>query len=218
MVVYYTAGMMHMMKKRLLRPGARPSAGGFTLLETLIATTILAILLMVSMPSFTTFYSNQRLIGAAEQVYNHLQQARTESVTRGQTVYVNFSAAGTTTWTYGMSSITSSCDLTKTAATDTGACVMVVNDGDSTVHGVSGGTDTDDLVLYRFASTDYTGVSMSVTGGPEFTFTALRGMASAAGQVLLTGDNGNRLRVDVSLLGRVKLCSPSSSVQGYPAC
>ncbi len=191
---------------------------GFTLLETLIATAIIALLLMVSMPSFTTFYSNQRLIGAAEQVYSHLQQARTESVTRGQTVYVNFSANGTTTWVYGMSSITSSCDLTKTAATEASACVIVVNDGDATVHGVNGGSDTGDLVLYRFPGTDYDGVSMSVSGVTQFTFSALRGMAAAAGQVLLTGDNGNQLRVDVSLLGRVKLCSPSSSVQGYPSC
>lgn len=204
--------------KRPERQCTRRVSSGFTLLETLIATAIIAILLMVSMPSFTTFYSNQRLIGAAEQVYNHLQQARTESVTRGQTVYVNFSANGTTTWVYGMSSITSSCDLTKTAATEASACVIVVNDGDATVHGVNGGSDTDDLVLYRFPSTDYDGVSMSVSGVSQFTFSALRGMAAAAGQVLLTGDNGNQLRVDVSLLGRVKLCSPSSSVQGYPAC
>ncbi len=204
--------------KRPKRPCTRKVTSGFTLLETLIATAIVAILLMVSMPSFTTFYSNQRLIGAAEQVYNHLQQARTESVTRGQTVYVNFSANGTTTWVYGMSSITSSCDLTKTAATEASACVIVVNDGDATVHGVNGGSDTDDLVLYRFPSTDYDGVSMSVSGVSQFTFSALRGMAAAAGQVLLTGDNGNQLRVDVSLLGRVKLCSPSSSVQGYPSC
>ena len=207
-----------MTTKRYVRRGKWLANSGFTLLETLIATTIVAILLMVSMPSFTTFYSNQRLIGAAEQVFNHLQQARTESVTRGQTVYVNFSASGTTTWTYGMSSITSSCDLTKTAATDTGACVIVVNDGDATVHGVNGGSDTGDLVLYRFASTDYDGVSMSVSGVTQFAFSALRGMAAAAGQVLLTGDNGNQLRVDVSLLGRVKLCSPSGSVQGYPTC
>ena len=207
-----------MMTKRPVRSGAGFAISGFTLLETLIVTAIIGILLMVSVPSFTTFYSNQRLIGAAEQVYNHLQLARTESVARGQTVYVNFSANGSTTWTYGMSSITSSCDLTKTAATDTGACVMVVNDGDATVHGIGGATDTGDLVLNHFAGTDYEGVSISVTGVTQFTFTALRGMAAAAGQVLLTADNGNQLRVDVSLLGRVKLCSPSGTVEGYPAC
>lgn len=200
-------------------PGA--AASGFTLMESLIAMAIVGILLTVAMPGFSTFSANQRLIGAAEQVYNHLQQARTESVGRGQTVYVNFSADGSTTWTYGMSTVTSSCDLTKTAATDTGACRMVVSDGDASLDTGSGATDTGDLVLYRFASTDYAGVSLGTaafsSGTTQIVYSSLRG-TSTSGQINLTGANGNRLRVEVSLLGRAKLCSPSGSIEGYPAC
>lgn len=190
---------------------------GFTLLEVLIALAIMGILVAVAMPSFSTFYSNQRLIGAAEQVYNHLQQARTESVGRNVPVYVNFSASGTTTWTYGMSSVTSGCDLTQTAATGTAACVMLVDDGDGTL----AASDTGDLILNRFASTDYPGVSMAIadfsSGTNQFVYSATRG-TSSSGKVNLTGDNGNQLRVEMSLLGRPKLCTPDNSVEGYGTC
>lgn len=211
------------MKNLGIKRAYSTGSGGFTLLEVLIAMTILVIISAVAVPSFRTFYSNQRLIGAAEQVYNHLQQARTESVTRNTTVYVNFSADGTTTWTYGMSSITSGCDLTQTAATGTSACVMVVNDGDTTVHGIGGATDTDDLVLNRFVSTDYTGVSLSLANmlptstSTQFVFSPQRGLATSYGQVNLSG-NGKSMRVEVSMLGRAKLCSPSGSIKGYPSC
>jgi len=207
--------------KRLTSRNTGATASGFTLMESLVAMAIVGILLTVAMPSFSTFYSNQRLIGAAEQVYNLLQQARTESVGRGQTVYMNFSADGSTTWTYGMSHVTSACDLTKTVATDTGACRMVVSDGDAAFDTGSGATDTGDLVLYRFASTDYIGVSLSTaafsSGTTQIVYSSLRG-TSTSGQINLTGANGNLLRVEVSLLGRAKLCSPDGSLEAYPTC
>jgi type IV fimbrial biogenesis protein FimT len=220
-VVYYTAGMIPMTTKCIPPriPGA--AASGFTLMESLIAMAILGILLTVAMPGFSTYSANQRLIGAAEQVYNHLQQARTESIGRGQTVYMNFSTDGTTTWTYGMSNVTSSCDLTKTAATDTGACRMVVSDGDASLDTGDGATDTGDLVLYRFASTDYSGVSMSIanfsSGTSQIVYNSLRG-TSTSGRINLVGANGKQLRVGVNLLGRVKLCSPDGSTGGYGTC
>lgn len=200
--------------------GSRPGKG-FTLLEVLIAMAILGILAVVAVPSFGTFTANQHLVGAAEQVYGHLQQARLEAVTRNATVYVNFSADGTTTWTYGMTHVTSSCDLTKTAATNASACVMVVSDGDSTLDVGLGATDTGDLVLNRFVSTDYVDVKMAISafssGSNQFVFSPLRG-SSTSGTVTLTSSKNTKLQVQVSLLGRVKLCTPDNTMRGYPAC
>lgn len=188
MVVYYTTEMIEMTDKFAVRPVCHHHSGGFTLLEALIALAIMGILVAVALPGFGTFYSSQRLIGAAEQVFSHLQQARTESVSRNLTVYVNFSADATTTWTYGMSSVTSGCDLTKTAAADAGACVMVVSDGDATLDAGLGATDTGDLVLYRYVSTDYTGVSMELadfsSGSNQFVFSPLRGTSTSARSIL----------------------------------
>jgi type IV fimbrial biogenesis protein FimT len=200
-------------------PSGRRSAG-FTLLEVLVALAILGILVGVAMPSFSSFTANQHLVGAAEQVYGHLQQARLEAVSRNTAVRVNFSATGTTTWTYGMSHVTNNCDLTKTVATGASACVMVVSDGDATLDVGAGATDTGDLVLYRFPSTAFTDVKMAISSfssGTQIVFSPLRG-SSTSGIVTLTSAKGAILRVEMSLLGRAKLCTPDASMQGYPAC
>jgi type IV fimbrial biogenesis protein FimT len=195
---------------------------GFTLLEVLIAVCILGLLAAVAVPSMSSSTANQHLIGAAEQVYGHLQQARVEAVSRNATVYVNFSANGTTAWTYGTSHVTSSCDLTKTTATATGACVMVVSDGDATLDAGLGATDTGDLVLNRFVSTDYVDVKMAISSfvpsaSTQIVFTPPRG-ASTSGIVTLTSAKATKLQVQVSILGRAKICTPDATMQGYPAC
>lgn len=194
---------------------------GFTLLELLIAMTILAIIISVAVPGMSGMAANQRLIGAAEQVWSHLQQARSEAVARNTQVFVNFSANGSTTWVYGMSSVNSLCDLTVTTANGANSCRMVVSDGDASLDPGTGAVDADDLVLMRYAGTDFDGVSMGIanfsSGTTQFVFDPLRG-TSTSGQVNLTGSNGNQLRVTVSLLGRVTLCTPDGSMGAYQDC
>lgn len=195
-------------------------ARGVSLMEMLVVMAIIGILVKVAMPGMENFVADQRLVGAAEQLYGHLQQAKSEAISRNKTVYFNFSASGTTTWTYGMSTYTTSCDLTKTAATDTGACVMVVDDGDGTIDNGSGSTDTGDLVLYRFASTDFTGVKMtlsSFSSGTQITYNSLRG-TSTSGKITLESAKGSKLQVEISLLGHPKICAPDSTMRAYPAC
>lgn len=194
---------------------------GFTLLEMLIAMAILAIIVSVGVPSLSGFSANQRLIGAAEQVYSHLQQARSEAVSRNSLVYVNFAVDGTASWEYGMSSVNSLCDLTITAANGVNACRMVVSDGDASLDPGTGAVDAGDLVLMRYTDADYPGVSMNIasfsTGNTQLVFDPVRG-TSTSGQVNLTGTNGNLLRVAVNLLGRVTLCTPDGNIDRYQDC
>lgn len=194
---------------------------GFTLLEMLIAMAILAIIISVGVPSLSGFSANQRLIGAAEQVYSHLQQARSEAVSRNTLVYVNFAVDGTASWEYGMSSVNSLCDLTITTANGVNSCRMVVSDGDASLDPGTGAVDADDLVLMRYTDADHAGVIMDIanfsTGSTQFIFDPTRG-TSTSGQVNLTGSNGNQLRVAVNLLGRVSLCTPDGSVERYQDC
>ena len=194
---------------------------GFTLLEMLIAMAILAIIISVGVPSLSGFSANQRLIGAAEQVYSHLQQARSEAVSRNTLVYVNFAVDGTASWEYGMSSVNSLCDLTITTANGVNSCRMVVSDGDASLDPGTGAVDADDLVLMRYTDADHAGVIMDIanfsTGSTQFIFDPTRG-TSTSGQVNLTGSNGNQLRVAVNLLGRVSLCTPDGSMERYQDC
>lgn len=194
---------------------------GFTLLEMLIAMAILAIIISVGMPSLSGFSANQRLIGAAEQMYSHLQQARSEAVSRNTMVYVNFAVDGTASWEYGMSSVNSLCDLTITTASGVNSCRMVVSDGDATLDPGTGAVDTGDLILMRYTDVDYPGVIMNIagfsTGTTQFIFDPARG-TSTSGQVNLTGANGNQLRVAVNLLGRVAVCTPDGIIDRYQDC
>ena len=162
------------------------------------------------------------MIGATEQVYGHIQQARSESIARSDDVHVNFSASGSTTWSYGIGLGAGDCTVSITNPVTPNACVLVVDDGDAdnAVHGVDGSLDTGDLVLMRFTSDDHQDIKMTVTmndGGSAIAFNRLRGTAEIS-RVQLESDDGKQLRIDVGLLGQVKICSPGSDVAGYGAC
>lgn len=188
---------------------------GVSLLEILIAMGILGIIVSVAIPSMSEFGAGQRLVGAAEQIHGHLQQARSESVSRSVPVFVKFSGDGSATWTYGMS-LTTGCTLTATDPTAAGSCYITVSDGDSTYDGVDGATDTGDRVLMRFLGSDFDDVEMATTS-TEFRFDPIRGTANTA-SINLESSNGRLLRVSVSVLGRISICSPDGSVDSYEAC
>jgi type IV fimbrial biogenesis protein FimT len=184
---------------------------GLTLLELMISLAIVGIIVSVSVPGYSGFRETQRLTGAAENLYGFLQQARSESLARNVPVFVNFAADGSETWMYGMSSVASACDISiKTPATS-GACVLVIDNG-------NGVTDAADFVLMRVSNEDSPGVSMTVSnfssGMSQIQFNPVRGMASS-GQIDLHTENGSRLRVKISLLGRVSICAPDASVARY---
>jgi len=192
------------------QPGGNKNAG-LTMLELMITLAILSIILSLSVPGFSGFRETQQLIGAAEQLYAHLQQARSESITRNVPGYVNFDSDGSETWTYGVSSVNSLCDVSATSPASTGACILVIDDG-------NGVTDVADFILIRSTSDSFGDVSMAVSNFSSATtqirFDPMRGMASS-GQIDLQGSNDGHLRIKVSLLGRVSLCSPDGSVAKY---
>ncbi len=192
-------------------------AAGFTLIELLIAIMVLSILIALAAPSMSSFFDSKRLIAAAEQIYSHVQQARTESLSRSTTMSLNFSADGSATWQYGLSHRTG-CDLTQTAPGGANACVIVIDDGDGSLSSVNDETDADDLVLMRFTSADHTDVSMSIvnfgSGTTEIGFDPNRA-TTTRGDIRLVSGEGKKLTVRVGLLGQVRICSPDGSVPGY---
>ena len=194
---------------------------GVTLLELMIATAILAIVITVALPSFSDIGDTQRVTGTTEQIYNHIQQVRSEAVSGNTTAFINFAVDGTASWEYGFSTVNSLCDLTATTPTAANACVIVVDDGDGTIDPGDGSVDSDDLLLQRFTSNDWTDVKVSIasfsSGNTQISFDPVRG-TSTSGIINLQSGNGKDMRINVSLLGRPTICSPGGEVTGYRAC
>ncbi|PKG82131.1 hypothetical protein CXF85_14630 [Colwellia sp. 75C3] len=197
----------------------RAFAKGFTLLELLISIAILSILLSIGLPSFLDTFDEKRIVGASEQVYGHLQQARIESIARSTNVTMSFSASGSEQWLYGFSQGTAGCDLSQINPIAVNACTVVVNDGDDIIHG-DNGTDMDDLILMRFAGSDFNNVRMNIdnftspNSNSQITFDPMRGL-SDSGEISLISNNGNKLKIKISRLGMIRMCSPDDSIVGY---
>ena len=67
---------------------------GFTLIELMVALAIVALLLLLGMPSFTTFLRNSEIRSTSESLINGLRAATTEAANRNQRV--TFELANTT--------------------------------------------------------------------------------------------------------------------------
>lgn len=201
------------------------SQAGVTLLELMISTLILGIIITVAMPSFSGMGDTQRLIGATEQIYNHIQQTRSESVAKNSAAYIKFAVDGTASWEYGFSTVSGTCSLTVTVPTTANACVIVVDDGDGLVDPGDGSVDNEDLVLMRFTDTEWGDVKLAInafsSGTAQIDFNPVRG-TSTSGQINVESGLGKQLNINVSLLGRPTICVPSTStatsIGGYTGC
>lgn len=78
---------------------------GFTLIELMIAITILAIILVVGVPSFQTSIQNNRLITNANGLISAMMIARNEAIKRGVDVQIR-SISGNANWSTGWAVVT----------------------------------------------------------------------------------------------------------------
>ncbi|WP_457427789.1 pilus assembly FimT family protein [Roseateles sp. P5_E7] len=76
---------------------ARPSQG-FTLIEVAFVMAVLAIVLSVAVPTYSSYLARQRLRHVAELLEMDLRRARTLSVEEGRNVYVSFQSGPQWCW------------------------------------------------------------------------------------------------------------------------
>ena len=181
---------LNLRRHEAMGQGAPMKLRGLTLIELMVTLAIMAILLVLVVPSFNAFLARGRLTGAAEALAQGLQLARSEALRSNAEVTISFSPVGA--WCYGAVVSTNACDC----------------------------TDQDPpCSLRRVDSTAYTGVTMGATtfAANATTFTARQGLADA-GTVDFTHPNAGTLRVSLGAAGQVSICSTSGALGHHPAC
>jgi len=113
----------------MLRPVMKANNAGFTLLEVMVAVTVLAILLGVGVPGFRDFVRNSRMTAATNDIVTDFSIARSEAVKRRVPV------------TLCKSQNLTACDADATGAFRT--WIMFVDDADPAV---AAGTDGNGVV------------------------------------------------------------------------
>jgi type IV fimbrial biogenesis protein FimT len=183
-------------QRKAPEPGTRMKTRGFTIMELMVTLAIMALLLVLAVPSFNAFLARGRLSGAAEGLAQDLQLAKSEALRSNADVTISFSPVGA--WCYGTVVSTTACDCTDQAPP---------------------------CSLRRVDSTGYSGVTMDATSftSNATTFSARLGMASP-GWVDLTHPNAGTLRVSVGEAGQttpssqVRICSTSGGLGHHSAC
>lgn len=183
---------------------------GITLIEILIAMTLLAITLSVGIPNFRAQIEKRHLIGLAEQISAHITLTRSHAITRSAPTYIKFEAGDD--WSYGFST-NSDCDVNATAVTTVNACILVIEDGDADIDPGDGSVDAGDLVLNRHDVSAHTGTSIAIANftdaNSQIWFDPVRGI-SDSGEIIVSSETGNfQLKIKVGLLGDVRICAPN---------
>lgn len=153
---------------------------GVTLIELLIGMAIVAILVTMGLPSFTTWMQNRQLRSAAESIQTGLQLARGEAVKRN--TFVGFTMAGP----------------------DSSWSVDVMNPPQQ-VQSRSGAEGTPQA---QIATTNST-IIFNGLGKTSLAAGAVIQVTNPTGGACKPGGDMNCLNVTVSVGGQVKMCDPT---------
>jgi type IV fimbrial biogenesis protein FimT len=191
----------------------RITARGVTIIEMMIAITIISILLMLALPSMSTWLNNAQIRTAGETLLNGITLARSEALHRNTTVRFQLtttldsscarSATGTS-WVVSLADPTGACD---TAPSDTTAPQIIQKKSGSEGSPraqitANGGTNT----IY------FNGLGRPVNPGGVATITQIDITNPTAG-VCQNVDPANGpmrcLRITISTGGESKMCDPA---------
>lgn len=175
---------------------ARPATRGLTLVELLAGLAVMALTLGAVLPDFSRLMQRQRLEGAAAQLETELQMARAEAILRGQSVRFSFhaDAAGSCYAIHTGGAQACRCDTTGAAPQCIGEAQLIR----SVAHPAA-----DALRITSNSAT--------------FLFDGSKGTVTPTATLTLANERGEALRLIVSIMGRVRDCSPSG-LRGHRAC
>lgn len=171
---------------------------GVTLIEMMIAITVIALLLGFGMPSYSTWIQNSQIRTATESIQNGLQLARAEAVRRNTPVQLAFDALPASTWT-----------------------ITVVNGGEQVQRRLAGDGSLNATVSVT------SGAITTSAGAFSLAFNGLGRMTAPAAAAainvdvptaILAADKSRDLRIAVGLGGDVRMCDPNVTAGDSRAC
>lgn len=171
------------------------SQRGVTLIETAVATSLVALAVSTAIPGFESLVERKRLEGVAAQLATDLQYVRTEAVARNEPVRVSFhTAAG------------GSCYVLHTG-----------NRAQCSCNGPAPAACSGDAVQIKTVWLPNAQQVAVQSGASSILFDPLHGTSTPTGTVRVTGPQGAIHHI-VNVMGRVRSCSPQGALPGYRVC
>ncbi len=171
-------------------------SAGFSLIDGLVATSVVAILAGIAATSASDSRARQLLLGAATELEADLQQAHAWAQALNTPIRLSFETAEG-----------GSCYVIHTGPAQDCSCLAP--------QGASCEDGATPLRTVRFDSPQGLHVSANVR---SLTLDPVRGTLSPTGTVKMTASNGAAVHQVINLTGRVRTCSPTPGLAGFKAC
>lgn len=172
---------------------------GLSLVEILVTLAVLAIAVGAALPSFSAMAENRHLQGTAAQFEADVAYARDAARLRSQAITLSLlpNAEDARCWlVHAGEPQNCRCD----AATGAAAC------------------DAPAQLLRAHVLGADTPLRLSSNAGPVMRFSAARHTVSPGATLTFTARSGRAVKEIVSVVGRVRGCSPGGAVPGFATC
>lgn len=179
-----------------LAANSRRRQAGLTLIESLMALTVVGVALGSVLPAFGTALERRHLEGAAAQLETDILFTRSQAVASNESLRLRFQQGSA-----------GSCYLVHSGPANACTCQA---DGSATCSG-----EARSFRSVGFAQAGAVQVQANVQG---ILFSPNLGTSTPTGTLKLTGREARAIHLVVNLMGRVRACSPGAAVNGYPAC
>jgi type IV fimbrial biogenesis protein FimT len=169
---------------------------GLTLVELLITLSVAAVTLGTALPGFEAARERRHLDGAAAQLKTDIHFVRSLAVAQNRSLRISFERDGT-----------GSCYVAHSGSV--GDCVCSIN-GEATCRG-----DAQAMRSVRFASGDALRLQSNIR---SMVFDPTKGTNTPTATLQLIGRDDKAVHLVVNIMGRVRSCTPTPGLAGYPAC